>query len=101
MAMRRSARRRRPRDCTAWMASVDRERPRWSGPRLSRGPQVMVARGAGLGVAARGDGVRAACGRKRSDAMGGGEGEQGRARSSGGRMGCVLLRIFTGGLAAV
>ena len=73
------------------MASVERERPRWSGPRLSRGPQVMVARGAGLGVAARGVGVRVACGRKRRDAMGAAEGEQGQ---SGGRTGMRFAADF-------
>jgi hypothetical protein len=44
------------------MASVESERPRWSGPRLSRGPQVMVMAvlGLGLRVAVRGMGVRVA-----------------------------------------
>ena len=40
----RSAEVRRFRDWIARMASVERERPRWSGPRLSRGPQVMETR---------------------------------------------------------
>uniref|UniRef100_A0A0A9FJ36 Tha8 n=1 Tax=Arundo donax TaxID=35708 RepID=A0A0A9FJ36_ARUDO len=68
----RSAEVRRFKDWMARMASVERERPRWSGPRLSRGPQVMTpglgraegpSFGRALGVVGRGT--------KRRDAMGG------------------------------
>uniref|UniRef100_A0A0D9UX02 Uncharacterized protein n=1 Tax=Leersia perrieri TaxID=77586 RepID=A0A0D9UX02_9ORYZ len=62
---------RRLRDCTARIASVERERPRWSGPRLSRGPHVMRPRAPRRGRAGWEVGVR--CGRERRDAMGGGE----------------------------
>jgi hypothetical protein len=68
----RSAEVRRFRDWMAWMTSVE------SGPRLSRGPQVMVPGlqlGRGLGVAR---------GTKRRDAMGGGV----EASEGGRRTGC-------------
>jgi len=67
----RSAAVRRFRDWMARMASVDRERPRWSGPRLSRGPQVIergLSPGVGLGAGRRELGVER--GTKRRDAIG-------------------------------
>uniref|UniRef100_A0A0A9EW66 Tha8 n=1 Tax=Arundo donax TaxID=35708 RepID=A0A0A9EW66_ARUDO len=80
----RSADVRRFRDWMARMASVERDRPRWSGPRLSRGPQVMASGLArALGPTSFGRALGVGRGTKRRDAMGGVE-----ARGKKGKRGC-------------